>query len=170
MIYLEKLTTGDFRITSGRDEWVLHDVELLRGVVAKGIKMALKLHQDHFMSPEQYVESSALFEAIDNHDQNLVISHEADPRWRNAVLSGAPSLLALRYRPINTYLNTDLNEESTCNIMYLLQACVRRRNRRVQGDNAQQTLLKLPRDQDESRMRPRFVGRPAAGAGLPKKP
>ena len=88
---------GDFRITSVRDEWVLHDVDLLRSVVAKGIRMALKLHQDHFMSPEQYVESAALFEAIDNHDQNLVISHEADPLWRNAVLSGAPSLLALRF-------------------------------------------------------------------------
>lgn len=58
--------------------------------------MALKLHQDHFMSPEQYSELSALYEAIDSHDKNLVISHEADPLWRNAVLNGAPSLLALR--------------------------------------------------------------------------
>lgn len=58
--------------------------------------MALKLHQDHFMSPEQYEEASALYEAIANHNQNLVISHEADPLWRNAVLSGASSLLALR--------------------------------------------------------------------------
>ncbi|KAL0106535.1 hypothetical protein PUN28_016318 [Cardiocondyla obscurior] len=94
---LHALFKGDFRITSVRDEWVLHDVDLLRSVVAKGIRMALKLHQDHFMSPEQYIESAALFEAIDNHDQNLVISHEADPLWRNAVLSGAPSLLALRH-------------------------------------------------------------------------
>lgn len=59
--------------------------------------MALKLHQDHFMSSEQYIECCALYEAIDSHDKNLVISHEADPLWRNAVLSGAPSLLALRY-------------------------------------------------------------------------
>ncbi|XP_018344751.1 PREDICTED: pecanex-like protein 1 isoform X2 [Trachymyrmex septentrionalis] len=94
---LHALFKGDFRITSFRDEWVLLDVDLLRTVVAKGIRMALKLHQDHFMSPEQYVESVALYEAIDNHDQNLVISHEADPLWRNAVLSGAPSLLALRH-------------------------------------------------------------------------
>ncbi|XP_032676512.1 pecanex-like protein 1 isoform X2 [Odontomachus brunneus] len=94
---LHALFKGDFRITSVRDEWVLHDVDLLRSVVAKGVRMALKLHQDHFMSPEQYVESSALFEAIDSHDKNLVISHEADPLWRNAVLSGAPSLLALRH-------------------------------------------------------------------------
>ncbi|XP_020296793.1 pecanex-like protein 3 isoform X2 [Pseudomyrmex gracilis] len=94
---LHALFKGDFRITSPRDEWVLRDVDLLRTVVAKGIRMALKLHQDHFMSPEQYAESPALFEAIENHDQNLVISHEADPRWRNAVLSGAPSLLAFRH-------------------------------------------------------------------------
>ncbi|XP_076632780.1 pecanex isoform X1 [Colletes latitarsis] len=94
---LHALFKGDFRITSIRDEWVLHDVDLLRSVVAKGVRMALKLHQDHFMSPEQYVESSALYEAIDSHDKNLVISHEADPLWRNAILNGAPSLLALRH-------------------------------------------------------------------------
>ncbi|KAK0163469.1 hypothetical protein PV327_007144 [Microctonus hyperodae] len=94
---LHALFKGDFRITSIRDEWVLHDVDLLRSVVAKGVRMALKLHQDHFMSPEQYDEPSALYEAIDNHDRHLVISHEADPLWRNAVLSGAPSLLALRH-------------------------------------------------------------------------
>lgn len=95
---------GDFRITSVRDEWVLHDVDLLRSVVAKGVRMALKLHQDHFMSPEQYGEPPALYEAIDSHDKNLVISHEADPLWRNAVLNGAPSLLALRYFAIVQYL------------------------------------------------------------------
>lgn len=88
---------GDFRITSVRDEWVLHDVDLLRSVVAKGVRMALKLHQDHFMSPDSYEEASALYDAIDDHDRNLVISHEADPLWRNAILSGAPSLLALRF-------------------------------------------------------------------------
>lgn len=65
--------------------------------------MALKLHQDHFMSPDTYEEASALYDAIDNHDQNIVISHEADPLWRNAILSGAPSLLALRYYIIYKY-------------------------------------------------------------------
>ncbi|XP_023246263.1 pecanex-like protein 3 [Copidosoma floridanum] len=93
---LHALFKGDFRITSIRDEWVLHDVALLRSVVAKGVRMALKLHQDHFMSPETYEEALALYNAIDNHDRNIVISHEADPLWRNAILSGAPSLLALR--------------------------------------------------------------------------
>ncbi|XP_076671234.1 pecanex [Andrena cerasifolii] len=94
---LHALFKGDFRVTSIRDEWVLHDVDLLRRVVAKGVKMALKLHQDHFTSPEQYVEPSALYDAIDSHDKNLVISHEGDPLWRNAVLNGAPSLLAFRH-------------------------------------------------------------------------
>ena len=91
------VSSGDFRITSVRDEWVLNDVDLLRSVVAKGVRMALKLHQDHFMSPDTYEEALALYEAIDHHDRNLVISHEADPLWRNAILSGAPSLLALRW-------------------------------------------------------------------------
>lgn len=65
--------------------------------------MALKLHQDHFTSPDTYEVASALYEAIDSHDRNLVISHEADPLWRNAILSGAPSLLALRYNAIDLH-------------------------------------------------------------------
>lgn len=52
--------------------------------------------QDHFMSPEEYEDLSALYNAITMHHQNLVISHEGDPVWRNAVLAGTPSLLALR--------------------------------------------------------------------------
>ena len=72
-------------------------MELLRKVVAPAVRMSLKLHQDHFMSPDEYEESSVLYDAISSHEQNLVISHEGDPLWRNAVLSGAPSLLALRH-------------------------------------------------------------------------
>ena len=49
------------------------------------------------MSPDEYEESGVLYEAISQHETNLVISHEGDPAWRTAVLSGAPSLLALRY-------------------------------------------------------------------------
>lgn len=49
------------------------------------------------MSPDEYEEPSALYEAISSHEEKLVISHEGDPLWRNAVLSGTPSLLALRY-------------------------------------------------------------------------
>ena len=48
------------------------------------------------MSPDEYEDPAALYEAISSHEEKLVISHEGDPVWRNAVLSGTPSLLALR--------------------------------------------------------------------------
>jgi len=38
--------------------------------------MSVKLHQDHFMAPDEYEDSSVLYEAISGHEQNLVISHE----------------------------------------------------------------------------------------------
>jgi hypothetical protein len=94
---LHALFKGDFRITCSRDEWVFTDMDLLKTVVAPGIRMSLKLHQDHFMSPDEYEELPALYEAICKHEEELVISHEGDPAWRNAVLSGTPSLLALRH-------------------------------------------------------------------------
>ncbi|XP_067011369.2 pecanex-like protein 1 isoform X2 [Anabrus simplex] len=94
---LHALFKGDFRITSVRDEWIFSDMELLRKVVAPGVRMSLKLHQDHFMSPDEYEDPAALYEAISSHEETLVISHEGDPVWRNAVLSGTPSLLALRH-------------------------------------------------------------------------
>ncbi|XP_046982219.1 pecanex-like protein 1 [Schistocerca americana] len=94
---LHALFKGDFRITSVRDEWIFSDMELLRKVVAPGVRMSLKLHQDHFMAPDEYEEPAALYEAISQHEEKLVISHEGDPVWRNAVLSGTPSLLALRH-------------------------------------------------------------------------
>lgn len=94
---LHALFKGDFRITSPRDEWVFADMDLLHSVVAPAVKMSLKLHQDHFLSPDEYDDSSALYTAIETHTRELVISHEADPLWRNAVLRGAPHLLALRH-------------------------------------------------------------------------
>jgi len=97
LIGLHALFKGDFRITSVRDEWVFSDMELLRKVVAPGVRMCLKLHQDHFMSPDEYEEPSVLYDAICGHERDLIISHEGDPAWRAAVLSGAPSLLALRH-------------------------------------------------------------------------
>lgn len=56
------------------------------------------------MSPDEYEEPSALYDAIASHEEKLVISHEGDPAWRNAVLSGTPSLLALRYITLCIYL------------------------------------------------------------------
>jgi hypothetical protein len=94
---LHALFKGDFRITSSRDEWVFQDMDLLRKVIAPSVRMALKLHQDHFMSTEEYDDNPTLFDAISNYQKNLIISHEADPIWRNAVLSNVPSLLALRH-------------------------------------------------------------------------
>lgn len=38
--------------------------------------MSVKLHQDHFTSPDEYDDSGVLFDAISGHEQNLVISHE----------------------------------------------------------------------------------------------
>lgn len=60
-------------------------------------KFCLRCPQDHFTSPDEYDEPTVLFEAISTHQQNLVIAHEGDPAWRSAVLSNAPSLLALRH-------------------------------------------------------------------------
>lgn len=94
---LHALFKGDFRITSPRDEWVFADMDLLHSVVAPAVKMSLKLHQDHFLSPDEYDNSATLYTAIETHTKELVISHEADPVWRNAVLRGAPHLLALRH-------------------------------------------------------------------------
>lgn len=94
---LHALFKGDFRITCPRDEWVFTDMDLLKTVVAPAVRMSLKLHQDHFMSPEEYEILPTLYDAICRHEKELVISHEGDPAWRNAVLSGTPSLLALRH-------------------------------------------------------------------------
>lgn len=71
-------------------------MDLLKCVVAPGVRMSLKLHQDHFMSPDEYEDQPALYDAICKHEEELVISHEGDPAWRSAVLNGTSSLLALR--------------------------------------------------------------------------
>lgn len=94
---LHALFKGDYRITSIRDEWIFFDMDLLHQVVAPAVKMSLKLHQDHFLSPEEYDDQATLYNAITTHTNELVISHEADPLWRNAILRGAPQLLALRH-------------------------------------------------------------------------
>jgi hypothetical protein len=94
---LHSLFKGDFRITSTRDEWVFADMDLLHSVLAPSVRMSLKLHQDHFLAPDDYDDYSALYESIEQNTRELVISHEADPGWRNAVLRGTPNLLALRH-------------------------------------------------------------------------
>lgn len=93
---LHALFKGDFRINCSRDEWVFNDMDLLHKIVAPAIRMALKLHQDHFTAPDEYERSEALYEAIIEHEASMVICHEGDPKWRQAVLANTPSLLALR--------------------------------------------------------------------------
>uniref|UniRef100_A0A3Q3IVP0 Pecanex-like protein n=1 Tax=Monopterus albus TaxID=43700 RepID=A0A3Q3IVP0_MONAL len=94
---LHALFKGDFRITSPRDEWVFADMDLLNRVVAPGVRMSLKLHQDHFTSPDEYEDPMVLYDAITANEEKMLISHEGDPMWRSAILANMPSLLALRH-------------------------------------------------------------------------
>ncbi|CAP31704.1 LOW QUALITY PROTEIN: Protein CBG12782, partial [Caenorhabditis briggsae] len=94
---LHSLFKGDFRITCQRDEWVFTDMDMLRCVVAPAVKMALKLHQDHFAQFEEFDEDEGLYTTIGDYQTKMFISHEQDPGWRNAILANTPSLLALRH-------------------------------------------------------------------------
>ncbi|XP_068600094.1 pecanex-like protein 3 [Brachionichthys hirsutus] len=94
---LHALFKGDFRITSPRDEWVFADMDLLNRVVAPGVRMSLKLHQDHFTSPDEYEDPVVLYDAVTANEEKMLISHEGDPVWRSAILANMPSLLALRH-------------------------------------------------------------------------
>ena len=65
----------------------------LTSVVINAFSLVFK---DHFTFPDEYEELSVLYDAISSHEQTMVISHEGDPKWRQAVLANTPSLLALR--------------------------------------------------------------------------
>lgn len=91
------LFKGDLRVHSSRDEWVFHDMDFLNKVIVPSVRMSLKLHQDQFTTYEEYESNAALYEAISTYQKTIVISHEADPVWRNAILSNVSSLLALRH-------------------------------------------------------------------------
>lgn len=93
---LHALLKGDFRITSLHDEWIFREMRFFKLVVIPSVRMALRLHQDHFTAPDDYDDNMALYEAIAGYQRNLVIAHETDVAWRAAVLSGVPSLLTLR--------------------------------------------------------------------------
>ncbi|KAL3119026.1 hypothetical protein niasHT_003809 [Heterodera trifolii] len=94
---MHTLFKGDMRIAHPSDEWVFADLDILNSVVSSAIRMALKLHQDHFAAVVDLDESSELFELIDDYRKRLFISHEHDPEWRRAILANKPSLLALRH-------------------------------------------------------------------------
>ncbi|XP_065662073.1 pecanex-like protein 1 isoform X6 [Hydra vulgaris] len=96
---LHSLFKGDFRVTAIKDEWIFSDSDLalLRSVVAPAVRMALKLHQDHFTCIDEYENDKVMYDAISQHEENFVICHEGNPEWRQAVLQNRSNLLALRY-------------------------------------------------------------------------
>ncbi|VDN04328.1 unnamed protein product [Thelazia callipaeda] len=94
---LHTLFKGDFRITCQRDEWVFADMDLLRCVIAPAVRMALKLHQDHFAAGDDFDNTTLLYERISHHLKRLFISHEHDAAWRRAIIANTPTLLALRH-------------------------------------------------------------------------
>jgi len=96
---LHALFKGDFRVTATKDEWVFSDTDLtlLRMVVAPAVRMALKLHQDHFTCVDEFDDNNVLYDAISQHEEQFVICHEGHPEWRQAVLHNKSNLLALRY-------------------------------------------------------------------------
>ncbi|KAI1719944.1 pecanex-like protein 1 [Ditylenchus destructor] len=94
---LHALFKGDMRITSPGDEWVFSDPEILTKVISPAVRMALKLHQDHFAAADDLDEMSALYDRIQQYQTKIFISHEHDPAWRDAIIANTPSLLALRH-------------------------------------------------------------------------
>ncbi|XP_066911070.1 pecanex-like protein 1 isoform X2 [Clytia hemisphaerica] len=96
---LHALFKGDFRVTAAKDEWVFadSDLALLRQVVAPAVRMALKLHQDHFTCVDEFDDNNVLYDTISSHEEQFVICHEGHPSWRQAVLNNRSNLLALRY-------------------------------------------------------------------------
>jgi len=94
---LHALFKGDLRITSNSDEWVFCDPDILSNVISPAVRMALKLHQDHFAAADDFEQISQLYDKIEHYQTMLFISHEHDPAWRQAIISNTPSLLALRH-------------------------------------------------------------------------
>uniref|UniRef100_A0A0N4ZHU5 Pecanex-like protein n=1 Tax=Parastrongyloides trichosuri TaxID=131310 RepID=A0A0N4ZHU5_PARTI len=94
---LHSLFKGDFRVTAAQDEWVFEDLSILNKVLSPAVRMALKLHQDHFASSDDFDVMETLYLKIGLYHTQIFISHEHDPLWRNAVMANIPSLLALRH-------------------------------------------------------------------------
>jgi hypothetical protein len=92
---LHQLFKGDYRVTSIHDEWIFSDFALLGNVIAPGLRASLRLFQEHFlgMDPD---DPSNLFETLDTDCQDMVICHEGDPAWREAILADQDTLFSLR--------------------------------------------------------------------------
>ena len=90
------LFKGDIRIQSAKDEWVFNDMDILKQVIIPGVRMGLRLHQDHFQNDSN--DELALYENLSKFNNESVISYERDPIWRHAVLNSVQSLLSLRHQ------------------------------------------------------------------------
>lgn len=51
-------------------------MDLLRLVISPAVKMALKLHQDHFAATDDFDEVESLHKVITDHQEKMFISHE----------------------------------------------------------------------------------------------
>lgn len=51
-------------------------MDLLRNVLSPAVRMALKLHQDHFAADDDFDDPSLLYNRINEHLPRLFISHE----------------------------------------------------------------------------------------------
>jgi hypothetical protein len=90
------LFKGDIRIQSSKDEWVFTDMDILKRIVIPGVRMGLRLHQDHFQNDTN--DEINLYENLTKFETESVISYEKDPIWRFAVLNSIQSLLSLRHQ------------------------------------------------------------------------
>lgn len=93
---LLQLFKGDYRLTAQNDEWVFGDVTLIEKVIAKAIRLGVRLFQDSFTDDLDSPEG--LYECLVNYGdpRKFVICHEADPEWRLAILRDTPQMCSVR--------------------------------------------------------------------------
>lgn len=91
---LHQLFQADYRITSIKDEWIFLDVNLLQKVIVKGLRMSLRVYQDHFID-DSYEIADKLFEALESKHE-LVLCHEGDVQWRESILADVKELFSFR--------------------------------------------------------------------------
>jgi hypothetical protein len=92
---LHQLFKGDYRVHSINDEWIFGDFALLGNVIAPGLRAGLRLFQDHFAGVDPN-DPDSVFEALDSDYKDMIICHEGDPAWRDAILADEDSLFSLR--------------------------------------------------------------------------
>lgn len=113
---------GSLQPENPKDEWSIYHPKILTDVVFRGSRMSLCLRQDYFTDPEEYNNVEELWESLNEYDSSdssfrLRVYNETDPRWRNAILDGFPSLLSLRWNV----------EDSSNNKQFFVISLVRQR-------------------------------------------